>query len=202
MRGPEFPVRKSATPPVNGGSRCLPEGVVMNTAHLGWRRWVLVVAAIVAIGGSGLAVVWAQHGPSPAGPCARPQGLLTGDDREAIGRMILQRTKEKLGLSDQQTEQIRTTLQSRRDEARADIQALCRARVELRQLLDRQDSDPAALKTAAEQVKALQGKLLDRRLETAVTLRSQLTPDQWAKWLELRKGRGRRWMGGDPGVRS
>ncbi len=116
--------------------------------------------------------------------------------------MILQRTKEKLGLSDQQTEQIRTTLQSRRDEARADIQALCRARVELRQLLDRQDSDPAALKTAAEQVKALQGKLLDRRLETAVTLRSQLTPDQWAKWLELRKGRGRRWMGGDPGVRS
>ncbi len=174
----------------------------MKTAHLGWRRWVLVVAAIVAIGGSGLAVVWAQQGPSPAGPCARSQGLLTPDDREAIGRVILQRTKEKLGLSDQQAEQIRTTLQSRRDEARADIQALCQARVELRQLLDRQDSDPAALKAAAEQVKALQGKLLDRRLETAITLRSQLTPDQWAKWLELRKTMGRRWMGRSRGLAS
>jgi Spy/CpxP family protein refolding chaperone len=127
---------------------------------------------------------------------------LTGDDREAIGRMYLQRVKERLGLSDQQAEQIRTTLQSRRDEARADIQALCEARMELRGLLDRQDSDPAALKAAAERVKTLQGKLLDRRLETAIALRSQLTPDQWARWLELRKSMGHRWMGRAHGLAS
>jgi len=112
------------------------------------------------------------------------------------------RVKEKLGLSDQQADQMRTMLQSQRDEARADAQALCEARVELRQLLERQDSDPAVLKAVAERVKTLQGKLLDRRLETVVALRSQFTPDQWAKWIEMRKGRGRRWMGGGPGVRS
>ncbi|MBI2114597.1 MAG: periplasmic heavy metal sensor [candidate division NC10 bacterium] len=128
--------------------------------------------------------------------------MLTPDDREAIGRVILQRTQEKLGLTDQQAEQIRTVLQSRRDEARADVQALCEARLDLRQLLDRQDSDPVALKAAAEQVKALQGKFLDRRIETAITLRSQLTPDQWAKWLELRKTMGRRWMGRGRGFNS
>lgn len=167
-----------------------------------WRRWMVVLGVLVAVGGSGVAVVRAQQAPGVPGPCARSQGLLTPDDREAIGRVILQRTKEKLGLSDQQAEQMRTMLQSRRDEARADAQALCEARVELRQLLERQDSDPAALKAAAERIKTLQGKLMDRRLDTALALRSQLTPDQWAKWIELRKGRGHRWTGGGPGVRS
>lgn len=167
-----------------------------------WRRWAIVLGVLVAVGGSGVTVVRAQQVPGVPGPCVRSQGLLTPDDREAIGRVILQRTKETLGLSDQQVEQIRTTLQSRRDEARADVQALCEARVELRRLLERQDSDPAALKAVAERVKTLQGKLLDRRLETVVALRSQLTPAQWAKWIEMRKGLGHRWMGGGPGLRS
>jgi len=120
---------------------------------------------------------------------------LTSDDREAIGQIFLHRTKEKLGLSDDQAEQIRATLQSRRGEARADFLAVCQARVQLRQLLDQQNSDPSALKAAADQIKALQGKLLDRRLDTVVALRSQLTPDQWAKWIELRKTMAHRFMG-------
>ncbi len=167
----------------------------MKATHRGWWQLVLVVGIFVVSGVGGVAAVQAQQGPGPGGPCARAQGLLTPDDREAIGRMILQRTKERVGLSDQQAEQIRTMLQSRRDETRTDLQALCEARMELRQLLDRQDSDPAALKTVGERVKALQGKLLDRRLETVVAIRSQLTPDQWAKWVELRKQAARRWMG-------
>jgi Spy/CpxP family protein refolding chaperone len=65
----------------------------------------------------------------------------------------------------------------------------------MRRLLDQQNSDPVALKTAAERVKTLQGKLLDRRLDTVVALRSHLTPEQWAKWLEMRKGRGHHRMG-------
>ena len=167
----------------------------MGTARLSACRWVLVVAAIVAVAGGTTGVVWAQQGPGPTGPCARPERLLTSDDREAIGRIFLHRTKEKLGLSDDQAEQIRATLQSRRDEARADFLALCQARVQLRQLLDQQNSDPSALKATADQIKALEGKLLDRRLDTVVALRSQLTPDQWAKWIELRKTMAHRFMG-------
>lgn len=174
----------------------------MNIPQPRWCRWAIVLGVLVAVGGSGVVSVWAQQAPGAPGPCARSQGWLTPEDREAIGRVILQRTKETLGLSDQQADQMRTMLQSRRDEARADAQGLCEARVELRQLLERQDSDPAVLKAVAERVKTLQGKLLDRRLETVVALRSQLTADQWAKWIELRKGRGRRWMGGGPGLRS
>jgi Spy/CpxP family protein refolding chaperone len=120
---------------------------------------------------------------------------LSGEDREAIGRIFLQRVKERLGLTDQQAEQVRTILQSQKNEARAKVQALCEARIALRQLLDRQDSDPAALKTAGDRVKTLQGKLLDQKLDTAIALRSQLTPEQWAKWIELRKAKGHRRMG-------
>ncbi len=167
----------------------------MKTAQWGWHRWVLVVAVIAAVEGGATALAWAEQGPDPAGRCGRVEGILTQDDREAIGRILLQRTKEKLGLSDQQAEQIRSILASRRDEARADIQALCQARAELRQLLDRQDSDPAALKAVADRVKALQAKLLDRRVEAQIAVRSQLTADQWSKWIELRKTMARRFMG-------
>jgi len=76
--------------------------------------------------------------------------------------------KEKLGLTDGQAEQIRSVLQSRRDEAR----------VELRRLLEQQNSASADLKAAADRVKSLQGKFPARRLDTVVALRSQLTPDQ------------------------
>jgi Spy/CpxP family protein refolding chaperone len=154
---------------------------------------MLMAAAVLLIGGGGVEVVRAQQGPDPAGPCARQEGFLTRHDRGAIGRIIGERVKEKLGLSDQQADEIRAMLETRRTETRADLQALCEARVELRRLLERQDSAPADLQAAAERVKAIQGKLLDRRLEAQIALRSQLTPEQWAKWIELRKGRGHRW---------
>jgi Spy/CpxP family protein refolding chaperone len=157
------------------------------------RAWVLT--AILTLAGSSVAVAQGQQAPAPASVCARPERFLTTDDREAIRKVFRDRMKERLALSDQQAEQIQTLLNSQREQARAEIQALCEARVEMRRLLDQQSSDPAALKSAAERVKALQGKLLDRRIEAQIALRSQLTPEQWAKWLELRIARGRRRMG-------
>lgn len=174
----------------------------MKATRSSWHQWVLAVTAIAAIGGSGAVAARAQQGPGAAGPCARPEGFLTHGDREAIGKVVRERIKEKVGLSDEQADQIRAVLQSRRDESRADVQALCEARVELRRLLGQQNSDPAALKAAADRVKSLQGKLLDRRLDTMIAVRSQLTADQWAKWIELRKGMGHRWMGRGRGLAS
>jgi len=160
-----------------------------------WYRRALVTAAIIAMAGSTVVVAQAQQAPAPASICARPERFLTNDDREAIQKVFRDRMKERLALTDQQAEQIQTLINSQRDQARADIQALCEARVEMRRLLDQQNSDPAAMRSAAERVKTLQGKLLDRRLDTVVALRSQLTPEQWTKWLELRKDRGHRWGG-------
>lgn len=163
--------------------------------------WVglLAATALLASGVGGGAVARAQQAapaPDPAAACARrPAGLLTQDDRGAIGRIMWNRMKEKVGLDDQQADDIRGTLKAMRDSGGADFQALCEARVELRRLLDDQRSDPAALKAAGERVKALQGKLMDRRLDAHVALRSKLTADQWTKWVELRKERGQGWRG-------
>ena len=171
------------------------------------RRWGIpvVAAALVMAAAGGGAVARAQQGqqpPDPAARCARPAGLMTQDDREAIGRILMNRIKEKVGLSDQQAEDIRNTLKATRDDARADWQALCQVRVELRRLMDEQTSDPAAVKAAGDRVKALQAKLLDRRLDTYLALRSKLSADQWAKWVELRKERGHRGRGRSPGLAS
>ncbi len=159
-------------------------------------RWWAVVAVALAVPGlGGATVARAQQAPDPGGPCARPGRFLTGDDREAIGRVIMNRMKEKVGLSDQQAEEIRVALKAMRDDARPDLQALCEARLELRRLLDDQTSDPAAVKAAGERIKVLQGKLMDRRLDGYVALRGKLTPEQWAKWVEFRKERAGRWRG-------
>jgi len=174
----------------------------MSARHVGWHELLVGLAVVVVVAGFGVGVPQAQQAPGPAGPCARPGGFLTQDDRQAIGRIFLQRTKETLGLSDDQIGQIQTIFQSRRDDARADFQALCQARLDLRQLLDLQNSDPVALKAAGDRIKTLQGKLLDRRLDTAVALRTVLTAEQWAKWIEMRKARGNRWMGRGPWMSS
>ena len=177
----------------------------MWTKHV--RRWGIAAAAAALAAGAvgGGAVARAQQGQQPpdmAGPCQRVERVLTGDDREAIGRIFMNRAKEQLGLSDQQAEDFRNTLKAMRDDARSDWQALCQARVDLRTLLDQQNADPAAVKAAGDRVKTFQGTLLDRRLDGYLALRSKLTADQWAKWVELRKERGRRFRGGFRGFPS
>ena len=164
--------------------------------------WTFGAAALVVVALGGGAQVWAQQAPDAAARCAGPRGALTPEDREAIGRVFMNRAKERVGLTEQQAEEIRTVLRSVRDDARADAQALCETRVEMRRLMAQQDSDPGALRAVSERVKALMGKLMDRRLEAQIAIRSKLSADQWAKWVELRKGRGHRSRGGFQGFAS
>jgi Spy/CpxP family protein refolding chaperone len=112
----------------------------------------------------------------------------------------MQRIQDKLGLSQDQANEIRGVLQSRREQLRDERRQLCEARVALRQLLGRQDADPTAVKAVSEKVKVLQGAMLDQRVDTYLALRSKLTPEQWQKWLDLRQHVGRRFRGHGPGA--
>ena len=111
------------------------------------------------------------------------------------------RMQERLGLTDQQALDIRNVLQARRDAVRGNVQALFAARKQLRDLLQQSNSDPAAIQSAAAQVKQLQNTMFDQRIQTQLDIRSKLTPEQLAKWGEMRKGMGRHgWRrGGDSG---
>jgi Spy/CpxP family protein refolding chaperone len=104
------------------------------------------------------------------------------------------RTQERLGLTDQQVADIRNLLETQRTTAQADVQNLIAARRQLRTLLEQQTSDPATVQSTATQVKTLQAKLFDARLQTQIALRGKLSPEQWQRWLALRKGMGRHGM--------
>jgi len=158
-------------------------------------------AALLAAAVGGIAVAQAQQprgGTGSTGPCAPRPSFLTPEDREAIERVYVNRAKERLGLTDQQAEEVRAALKARRDQVQADRQALCLAQVDLRRLLGDRSSDPAAVKAAGERVNALQAKLMGQRLDAFLALRSKvnLNADQWAKFQELQSGFGGRGPGG------
>jgi Spy/CpxP family protein refolding chaperone len=130
--------------------------------------------------------------------CQRSVRFLTPEDREAMGAIMLNRLKAEVGLTDQQAEDVRATLRAQRESTREDLRALCAACLALRALMAWQDSDPAAVRTAAAQVQTVQARFLDRRLDAYLVLRAKLTPEQWAKWVELRREIGSP-AGGDCG---
>jgi len=121
-----------------------------------------------------------------------------------MAQIFWHRTQERLGLTDQQAAEIRALLDARRSAARADVQSLMAARRQLQGLLDQPTTDAAAVQTAAAQVKELQAKVLDHRLQTQLAVRAKLTPEQWTQWRTLRQGmehRGGRHRGGfGPGL--
>ena len=147
---------------------------------------VLLVGAIV--GGTG--VVAAQQGPASPNQPPKAERLLTPEDRDAMANIFWHRTQERVGLTDQQVSDIRTLLQNQRTAMRTDVQALMAARRNLRDLLRQQTADPATIQSAATQVKSLQDKLFDQRLQTQLAIRAKLTPEQLSRWVELRKGMG------------
>lgn len=156
------------------------------------RAWVLGAALLLGLAMAGTAL--AQQPTSPPGPPSGRQGLLTPEDRAAMAQIWWHRTQERLGLSDQQMADIKNLIETQRTAAQADVQNLIAARRQLRTLLEQQTSDPAALQSTATQVKTLQAKLFDARLQTQIALRAKLSPEQWQGWLALRKGMGRHGM--------
>lgn len=155
-----------------------------------WSAWIFIAVLLLGLGAASAA--FAQPPPGPPGPPHRGQSLLTSEDRAAMGQIFWHRAQERLGLTDQQVADIRAILDGQRAAARADLHDLMTARRQLRGLLDQPSADAAAIQTAAAQVKDLQAKALDHRLQTVLAIRAKLTPEQWSQWRALRQGMGHR----------
>jgi Spy/CpxP family protein refolding chaperone len=161
---------------------------IQNTAAI----WVIVATLL-----AGLVLPVPVLAQQPGG---QPAPLLTPEDRAAMGQIYWKRMQSRLGLTDQQTTDIRALLDTQRAATQGNFQSLIVARKQLRTLLDQQAPDQAAVQAAATQVKTLQAALFDARLQTQLALRARLTPEQWQQWQTLRKGMRHRWMRHEPGV--
>jgi Spy/CpxP family protein refolding chaperone len=161
-------------------------------AYLGW-----FLVGVLALGVP-LGAAWAvTQQPEPsAGP---GEGrLLKPEDRAAIGSIYWQRLQERVGLTDQQVAEIRSTLEAQREAMRQDARELRAARLRMRQLLTAPTADPAAVQGVTDEVKALQARMLDRRVQNQLAIRAKLTPEQFGKWMELREGMAKRGHGRGP----
>ncbi len=164
--------------------------------------WMMVAALFLSLGATSTAL--AQQPAGAPSPPPQRQRLLTPEDRAAVAQIFWHRAQERVGLTDQQVADIRAVLETQRAAARGDLQSLMASRRQLRSLLDQPTADATAIQTTAAQIKELQAKLLDHRLQTLLAVRAKLTPDQWAKWRTLRQNMGhrggRRWGGFGSGL--
>ncbi len=165
---------------------------MMTYARKSCRAWAMVGTLLVGLGATATALAQ-QPADSPGSP-PQKESLLTPEDRAAMRQIFWHRVQERLGLADQQVADIQALLQTQRAGTQADVQSLIAARKQLRTLLEQPTVDQTAIQNAATQVKTLQAKLFDDRLQTQLALRSKFTPEQWQGWLALRKGMGHQWM--------
>ncbi len=158
------------------------------------QRFVVGVIAVGILAGT--AVAFAQSAPPPGPPApGQHQGVLTPEDRQAMAQIFWNRMQAQLGLSDQQVADIRNIVQNQRQAMRTDFQALREARKQLRDAMQDPTKDASAIQAAAAKVNTLQSDLFMKRINNRLEIRSKLTADQLAKWIELRKSMRPRWGG-------
>ena len=105
------------------------------------------------------------------------------------------RLHEELELTDEQTEKLRQMRVEARKAAvrnRADLQV---QRIELGELLRADSPSKAQVDRKVQQITKLQGAAFAARINTMLSAKAVLTPEQRAKARELRKNRGRRFRG-------
>lgn len=105
------------------------------------------------------------------------------------------RLQEELGLTDEQTEKLRMLRVEARKAAvrnRADLQV---RRIELGEVLRADSPSKAQVDRKVQEITKLQGAAFAARINTMLSAKAILTPEQRAKARELRGNRGRRFRG-------
>ncbi len=112
---------------------------------------------------------------------------------------VIERMKERLGLSDEQTKQIRGILREARKKSikiRADLRV---ARIELGEFVTQEKVDKGKIDAKLDQIGQLRQQQLRLRTEVVLATRDVLTPEQmknadrwFMRFLSGRRGRGRR----------
>lgn len=159
----------------------------MKTLHKGFTALVLLTAVAV-----GAAIVsgnaWADRGGDRGGRCA-----CSGRDGgwEGHGHRG-HRLAKALGLSKEQTEQVKAIFLKHRDGIAPLRKEMVSERRELRNLIQADKPDEAAIREQVKKIAATGGDLAVRRAKMAQEVRAVLTPEQIEKFRALQEKRDRR----------
>ena len=112
----------------------------------------------------------------------------TQQNRQQWQNKMLGHLQQKLGLSDDQVNQIRQVQDRHRDARRQIFTSLRQANTELRQLA-LTGTDDAALQQKTAQVQTLVGQSVALRAQTLKEIAPILTPEQRQAWAQMKHGR-------------
>ena len=144
-----------------------------------------VKAALVALALS--SACWAA---AYAGPFGK------GHDEGGMGRGgHLGKIADELGLSDEQSSAIRARLQEFWEKQKAYMEEMSQARSEMKDVLDADTLDEAALAKAKEKMKAVSNNRIDVMVDEVLYMRQALTPEQYAKFKDKVEERRKSWKG-------
>ena len=159
----------------------------MKTLHKGFTALVLFTA--VAVGAtivSGNA--WAYRGGDRDGGCASSQwdGGWKGHGQQG------DRLAKALDLSKEQTEQVKAIFLKHRDETAPLRKEMVSGRRTLRNMIQSDKPDEAAIREQVKKIAATGGDLAVRRAKMSQEVRTVLTPEQIQKFRALQEKRDRR----------
>jgi Spy/CpxP family protein refolding chaperone len=159
----------------------------MKALHKGFAALAILTA--VAVGGtivSGNA--WADRGGDRGGccDCSARDGRCNGHDHPG------HRLAKALGLSKEQTGQIKAIFRKHRDEIAPLRNEMVSERRELRNLIQSDKPDEAVIREQAKKIAATSGDLAVSRARMYREVRTVLTPEQIRKFRDLQEKRDRR----------
>ena len=159
----------------------------MKTLLKGFTALVLLTA--VAVGATMVSgTAWAYRGGDRDGGCACSQrdGGWQGHGQQG------DRLAKALDLSKEQTEQVKAIFRKHRDETAPLRKEMVSGRRELRNLIQSDKLDEAALREQVKKIAVTDGDLAVRRARMSREMRAVLTPEQIRKFRALQEKRDRR----------
>ena len=146
----------------------------------------MIALATVAILITATPVVFAQ--PSCEG--GGPGGEIKGPHK---GRMF-EGLSEKLGLTPEQETQLKEHKQKTREEMDALKKELFAKGKQLHEELGKPDSDKTRIDGIVAEMKALESKQIDQRVNNFLEMKKILTPEQFEKFMALKEEGKQRWQ--------
>jgi Spy/CpxP family protein refolding chaperone len=152
------------------------------------KRWIWI-GVVVTLGLLSMGAM-ARSQDTARGPAMRGRFGLRGG-AGMLGMLDSQRARTALGLSDEQANRLRQVMVEAEKSAlktRADLGV---RQIELRELLRADSPDRDAVLKKVQEISALRGELMKQRIDSMLSAKSILTPEQQQKLRTFMRRRGR-----------